>query len=159
VLSDFSSLIRIAYYSFFVISIVYLIPLVIGLGHIRPLWANMLALTCILSIGKFVENLLIEENSLLNWVLFYGEQLLFIILGFIIISTYNGRIKKLGFVLIVYSIICSLLNLLVCQIGIGYESAAQWGCYYELLVWGIDLLQVWGIWWFLRGKEVIDESH
>ena len=118
----------------------------------------MLALTCILSIGKFVENLLIEENSLLNWVLFYGEHLLFIILGFIIISTYNGRIKKLGFVLIVYSIICSLLNLLFYQIGIRFESEIQYGCY-ELLVWGIDLLQVWGIWWFLRGKEVIDESH
>ena len=158
VLSDFSLWIQIAYCSFFVISIVYLIPLVIGLGHIRPLLAKMLALTCILSIGKFVENLLIEENSLLNWVLFYGEHLLFIILGFIIISTYNGRIKKLGFVLIVYSIICSLLNLLFYQIGIGFESAAQYGCY-ELLVWGIDLLQVWGIWWFLRGKEVIDESH
>ncbi len=158
VLSDFSSWIQIAYYSFFVISIVYLIPLIIGLGHIRPLLANMLALTCILSIGKFVENLLIEENSLLNWVLFYGEHLLFIILGFIIISTYNGRIKKLGFVLIVYSIICSLLNLLFYQIGIRFESEIQYGCY-ELLVWGIDLLQVWGIWWFLRGKEVIDESH
>ncbi len=152
VLSDFSSLIQIAYYSFFVISIVYLIPLVIGLGHIRPLLAKMLALTCILSIGKFVENLLIEENSLLNWVLFYGEHSLFIILGFIIISTYNGRIKKLGFVLIVYSIICSLLNLLVYQIGIGFESAIQFGCY-ELLVWGIDLLQVWGIWWFLSPKQ------
>lgn len=152
VLSDFSSLIQIAYYSFFVISIVYLIPLVIGLGHIRPLLANMLALTCILSIGKFVENLLIEENSLLNWVLFYGEHLLFIILGFIIISTYNGRIKKIGFVLIVYSIICSLLNLLVYQIGIRFESAIQFGCY-DLLVWGIDLLQVWGIWWFLSPKQ------
>ena len=155
VLSDFSLWIQIAYYSFFVISIVYLIPLVFGLGHIRPLLANMLALTCILSIGKFVENLLIEENSLLNWVLFYGEHLLFIILGFIIISTYNGRIKKLGFVLIVYSIICSLLNLLVYQIGIGFESAIQFGCY-ELLVWGIDLLQVWGIWWFLSPKKPQD---
>ena len=152
VLSDFSSLIQIAYHLFFIISVVYFIPLVIGLRHVNSLLANLLILTCILSVGKFVYNLIVEEETLLNWILFYGEHIIFIVWGLTIIKSYNGRIKKLGFVLIVYSIICSLLNLLVYQIGIRFDSAIQYGCY-DLLVWSIDLLQVWGIWWFLSTKK------
>ena len=84
--------------------------------------------------------------------------LVLIIFGILIIWNYRGRIKALGLLLAIYSLLCSLLNFLVFQIGIGFESYRQYG-FYEAFVWGVDLLQVWGIWWFLRGKEVIDESH
>jgi serine/threonine-protein kinase len=152
VLSDFSSLIQIAYYLFIIISVVYLIPLIMGFRHVNSLLANLLILTCIFSVGKFIYNLIVAEETLLNWILFYGEHLLFIICGLIIINIYNGRIRKLSFVLIVYSVICSLLNLLVYQVGISFDSAIQYGCY-DILVWSIDLLQVWGIWWFLSTNK------
>ena len=152
VLSDFSSLIHIAYFLFIIISVVYLIPLVLGLQKMNQYFANLLILACVLSVGKFVENILIKEQTLLNWVLFYGELLVFIILGFLIIRNYKGRIRTLGFVLTIYSSLCFLINFIVYQIGIEFESATQYGCY-DLLVWSIDLLQVWGIWWFLSPKK------
>ena len=158
VLSDLSNLIMIAHYLFIVLSIVWLVPLIIGFLNVNPYLAYLLIFVCVLSIGKFVENILIEEETLLNWILFYGEHLVLIILGILIVWNYRGRIRTLGFVLAIYSSLCSLLNVLVFPIGIGFESAAQYG-FYEAFVWGVDLLQVWGIWWFLRGKEVIDESH
>lgn len=158
VLSDLSNLIMIAHYLFIVLSIVWLVPLIIGFLNVNPYLAYLLILVCVLSIGKFVENILIEEETLLNWILFYGEHLVLIIFGILIIWNYRGRIKALGLLLAIYSLLCSLLNFLVFQIGIGFESYRQYG-FYEAFVWGVDLLQVWGIWWFLRGKEVIDESH
>lgn len=157
-LSDFSTMIMIAHYLFIILSIIWLVPLIIGFHNVNSYLAYLLILVCALSIGKFVENMLIEEGTLLNWILFYGEHLVLIILGILIVWNYRGRIRTLGIVLAIYSSLCSLLNVLVFPIGIGFESAAQYGCY-EAFVWGVDLLQVWGIWWFLRGKEVIDESH
>ena len=158
VLSDLSNLIMIAHYLFIVLSIVWLVPLIIGFLNVNPYLAYLLILVCVLSIGKFVENILIEEETLLNWILFYGEHLVLIIFGILIIWNYRGRIKALGLLLAIYSLLCSLLNILVFQIGIGFESYRQYG-FYEAFVWGVDLLQVWGIWWFLRGKEVVDESN
>ena len=160
-LSDFSTMIMIAHYLFVILSIIWLVPLIIGFHNVNSYLAYLLILVCALSIGKFVENMLIEEGTLgtlLNWILFYGEHLVLIILGILIVWNYRGRIRTLGFVLAIYSSLCSLLNVLVFQIGIGFESAAQYGCY-EVFVWGVDFLQVWGIWWFLRGKEVVDESN
>ena len=158
VLSDLSTLIMIVHYIFIVLSIVWLVPLIIGFHNVNPYLAYLLILVCVLSIGKFVENILITEETLLNWILFYGEHLVLIILGILIVWNYRGRIKALGLLLAIYSLLCSLLNILVFQIGIRFESYRQYGCY-EAFVWSVDLLQVWGIWWFLRGKEVIDESH
>jgi len=158
VLSDLSTLIMIVHYIFIVLSIVWLVPLIIGFHNVNPYLAYLLILVCVLSIGKFVENILITEETLLNWILFYGEHLVLIILSILIIWNYRGRIKALGLLLAIYSLLCSLLNILVFQIGIRFESYRQYGCY-EAFVWGVDLLQVWGIWWFLRGKKVIDESH
>ena len=155
-LSDFSTMIMIAYYLFIILSIIWLVPLIIGFHNVNPYLAYLLILVCALSIGKFVENMLIEEVTLLNWILFYGEHLVLIILGILIVWNYRGRIRTLGFVLAIYSSLCSLLNVLGVQIGIGFEL--QYGGY-EVFVWGVDLLQVWGIWWFLRGKEVVDESN
>lgn len=157
-LSDFSTMIMIAHYLFIILSIIWLVPLIIGFHNVNSYLAYLLILVCALSIGKFVENMLIEEGTLLNWILFYGEHLVLIILGILIVWNYRGRIRTLGFVLAIYSSLCSLLNVLVFQIGIEFESAAQYGCY-EVFVWGVDFLQVWGIWWFLRGKEVVDESN
>lgn len=158
VLSDLSTLIMIAHYLFIILSIVWLVPLIIGFLNVNPYLAYLLILVCILSISKFVENILLEEETLLNWILFYGEHLVLIILGILIIWKYRGRIRALGLLLTIYSLLCSLLNILVFQIGIGFETYTQYGCY-EAFVWGIDLLQVWGIWWFLARKEVVNESN
>lgn len=158
VLSDLSTLIMIANYLFIILSIVWLVPLIIGFLNVNPYLAYLLILVCVLSISKFVENILIKEETLLNWILFYGELLVLIILGILIIWKYRGRIRALGLLLTIYSLLCSLLNILVFPIGIGFETYTQYGCY-EVFVWGIDLLQVWGIWWFLARKEVVNESN
>ena len=154
----FETMIMIAYYLFIILSIIWLVPLIIGFHNVNSYLAYLLILVCALSIGNFVENTLIEEVTLLNWILFYGEHLVLIILGILIVWNYRGRIRTLGFVLAIYSSLCSLLSVLGVQIGIGFESDVQYGGY-EVFVWGVDLLQVWGIWWFLRGKEVVNESN
>lgn len=158
VLSDLSTLIMIANYLFIILSIVWLVPLIIGFLNVNPYLAYLLILVCVLSISKFVENILIKEETLLNWIFFYGEHLVLIVLGILIIWKYRGRIRALGLLLTIYSLLCSLLNILVFPIGIGFETYTQIGCY-EVFVWGIDLLQVWGIWWFLARKEVVNESN
>ena len=158
VLSDLSTLIMIANYLFIILSIVWLVPLIIGFLNVNPYLAYLLILVCVLSISNFVEYILIKEETLLNWILFYGEHLVLIVLGILIIWKYRGRIRALGLLLTIYSLLCSLLNILVFPIGIGFETYTQIGCY-EVFVWGIDLLQVWGIWWFLARKEVVNESN
>lgn len=158
VLSDLSTLIMIANYLFIILSIVWLVPLIIGFLNVNPSLAYLLILVCVLSISKFVENILIKEETLLNCILFYGKLLVLIVLGILIIWKYRGRIRALGLLLTIYSLLCSLLNILVFPIGIGFETYTQIGCY-EVFVWGIDLLQVWGIWWFLARKEVVNESN
>ena len=89
VLSDLSTLIMIVHYIFIVLSIVWLVPLIIGFHNVNPYLAYLLILVCVLSIGKFVENILITEETLLNWILFYGEHLVLIVLGILIIWKYR----------------------------------------------------------------------
>ena len=147
-LPDFGNAIMIAHFIFTILSITLLLPLIIGFWKVNPQLSYLLMSGGILIFSKLIENELLQIPTLLNWILFYGHLLLYFIIGIIILQKYQGRIRKLGFIFIVYSIICSLLNILFYQIGINFDTYAQYACF-DLLVWGIDLIQIWGVWWFL----------
>ena len=148
VLLDFENAIIIAHYSFIILSIAILLPLIIGFWRFNASLSYLVMFGVFLIFSKFIENELIQTPTLFNWILFYGHLFILFIIGINLIRKYQGRIRKLGIVFIVYSTICSLLNVFFYQIGIEIDSPIQYGLY-ELLVWGIDLIQIWGIWWFL----------
>ncbi len=148
-LSDFAIVINSAYIIFILLSVIILLPLIIGVWHIDKRLSYILIIVILLIPSKFIYHLIVVEETIIPWILSYCLLLLYGVWGITIIFRYNGRIKKLGYFVVIYTVCCTLLNILVWQVKMGIDSPLN-----DLIAWSADLMKTWSIWWFLTRNGV-----
>ena len=144
-------------YLFYIVNICITIPFIIGVRPFSKVMSNLMILSQLLIISKLLENMLVTEPTILNWILFYGHLLLYSVCGILMVYNYKGKIVILGKIFILYSLLCIALNIPY-NLGISFDTNLQYFIY-ESFVWGIDIFWACGMWWMLTRKEVINESH
>ena len=169
-LNTFIPIVIIVQYLFYIVNICITIPYIIGVRPFSKVLSNLMILSQLLVISKLLENMLVTEPTILNWVLFYGHLLLYSICGFLMIFNYKGNIVILGKIFILYSLLCIALNI-PDTFGVTFDTNLQYyfigetfdtnlPCFiYESFVWGIDIVWACGMWWMLTRKEVVNESN
>ena len=145
-------------YLFYIVNICITIPFIIGVWPFSKVMSNLMILSQILEISKLIENLIVPEPTILNWILFYAHLLIYCVCGILMVFNYKGNIVVLGTIFIGYSFLCIALNIPYnLDLGITFDTNLQYFIY-ESFVWGIDIIWACGMWWMLTRKENVYES-
>ena len=180
---DFESFKPLFYFSdilFCIASIVLFIPFIIGIREVSKSISILLTISQCIIIARVIFNfylystddlafnsqraifyfeelaqcILIGDCYFLNWGLLYCNLILYLVCGVLMVKNYNGKLKTFGGLFTLYALLTIIMNAFSTV-----SSIIDWCLFYELFVWGIYILWVYGMWWMLTRKEVIDESH
>lgn len=180
---DFDSFKPLFYFSdilYCIASIVLFIPFIIGIREVSKSISILLTISQCIIIARVIFNLylystdelafnsqraifyfeelaqciLIGDYYFLNWGLLYCNLILYLVCGVLMVKNYNGKLKTFGGLFTLYALLTIIMNAFSTV-----SSIIDWCLFYELFVWGIYILWVYGMWWMLTRKEVINESH
>ena len=153
-LRTISSIYTCSCYLFYIASAILVIPLIIGLYPISKKLSSFWVLSPVLIITRLVYNGISDDskfNEVVNWSLFYGYHVLYFISGMVMIVCYKGNLRRLGKIFAIYSPLCVALNIPL-NCGIVWETILQYFVY-DILVWGVSVIWVYGMWWILTRKQ------
>lgn len=160
---------------FCIASVVLVIPFIIGIREVSKSIANLLTISQCIIIARYIYNLylystedpfvyslraihyfedfaqcvLIGGHYFQNWGLLYCYLILYLVCGVLIVKDYNGKLKTFGSLFILYALLTIIMNAFSTT-----SSIINWNLYYELFVWGIYMLWVYGMWWMLTRKPI-----
>ena len=123
-----------------------------GVWRLNKVISSLLALCAFLVLAKFGDELFIG-NEAIGWVLFYGERLLGLLCGIYILLRCTGNIIQLGILFVLYYSINALLNIFVIT-GIYHDFGMTTYALFDIAIWCIDILWVYGMWWMLTRKPI-----
>ena len=121
-----------------------------GVRKMNKVISLLSALCSVLIIAKLLDAIFLA-NASIEWSLFYCTNLLGLSSGIYMLSHCMGNIVRLGKIFVTYYCINSFLNLFS-LFGISSEFERATYAIYEISVWGIDVLWVYGMWWMLTRR-------
>ena len=175
---DFDSFKPLFYFSdilYCIASIVLFIPFIIGIREVSKSISILLTISQIIIIARVIFNLylystddlvfnsqraifyfeelaqciLIGGYYFLNWGLLYCNLILYLVCGVLMVKNYNGKLKTFGGLFTLYALLTIIMNAFSTV-----SSIIDWCLFYELFVWGIYILWVYGMWWMLTRKPI-----
>ena len=175
---DFDSFKPLFYFSdilYCIASIVLFIPFIIGIREVSKSISILLTISQCIIIARVIFNLylystddlafnsqraifyfeelaqciLIGGYYFLNWGLLYCNLILYLVCGVLMVKNYNGKLKTFGGLFTLYALLTIIMNAFSTV-----SSIIDWCLFYELFVWGIYILWVYGMWWMLTRKPI-----
>lgn len=175
---DFDSFKPLFYFSDFlycIASIILFIPFIIGIREVSKSISILLTISQCIIIARVIFNLylystddlafnsqraifyyeelarciLIGGYYFLNWGLLYCNLILYLVCGVLMVKNYNGKLKTFGGLFTLYALLTIIMNAFSTV-----SSIIDWCLLYELFVWGIYILWVYGMWWMLTRKPI-----
>ena len=113
--------------------------------------STLLGLCSFLTIAKLLNDFILS-NEVIGWFLFYVEQIFGLMCSFFILTRCTGNIVFLGKIFLFYYSFLSLLNFFSIT-DIDHKFGDTTYSLYSVVVWGVDILWLYGMWWMLTRKE------
>ena len=170
----FIPLLKISDFLFCIASIVLVIPFIIGIREVSKSVSILLIISQCIIIARYIYNLYIYSTGdvvfdsqraifydefvacvfiggyyFLNWGLLYCYLILYFVCGVLMVKNYNGKLKTFGGLFTSYALLTIIMNAFSTV-----SSIIDWSLFYELFVWGIYMLWVYGMWWMLTRKPI-----
>ena len=170
----FIPLLKISDFLFCIASIVLVIPFIIGIREVSKSVSILLIISQCIIIARYIYNLYIYSTGdvvfdsqraifydefvacvliggyyFLNWGLLYCYLILYFVCGVLMVKNYNGKLKTFGGLFTSYALLTIIMNAFSTV-----SSIIDWCLFYELFVWGIYMLWVYGMWWMLTRKPI-----
>ena len=123
-----------------------LIPIIIGLYKMDKGISYLLGTIAVIIFLTIIYYQIVDFDSFFSQALICARIFFFIIVGFLISSRYEGRIKTLGSIMVLYGFIQCICTILFKIEGIRAGSGMN---LLDVFGWIGNFLFIWTIWWFL----------